>query len=98
MEKTMARAIYKAMKIGEEYTTRDLLKLLGDNYYEYLPVEQHCENHLRHISDEMWKVVKAGFAKTYIRDEILFNVRGLRFGAKPTSSTTYKARYWVKTR
>ena len=98
MEKTMARAIYKAMKIGEEYTTRDLLKLLGDNYYEYLPVEQHCENHLRHISDEMWKVVKAGFAKTYARDEILPNVRGLRFGAKPTSFTTYKARYWVKTR
>ena len=46
----------------------------------------------------MWKVVKAGFAKTYTRDEILPNVRGLRFGAKPTSFTIYKIRYWVKTR
>lgn len=44
----------------------------------------------------MWKVVKTGYARTYTEKETLANVRGLRYGAKPTSFTDYKFRYWVR--
>lgn len=44
MEKTMAREIYKSMKIGKLYTTSDLFKLIEDNYYQYIPVERQGEN------------------------------------------------------
>lgn len=96
MEKTMAREIYKSMKIGKLYTTRDLFKLIEDNYYQYIPVERQGENVNKIISGEMWKVVKTGYARTYTEKETLANVRGLRYGAKPTSFTDYKFRYWVR--
>ena len=41
MEATMARAIYKQMEIGKAYTTRELSRLIGDDYYKYIPVNQH---------------------------------------------------------
>ena len=41
MEATMARAIYKQMEIDKAYTTRELSRLIGDDYYTYIPVNQH---------------------------------------------------------
>lgn len=96
MEKTMAREIYKSMKIGKLYTTRDLFKLIEDNYYQYIPVERQGENVNKIISREMWKVVKTGYARTYTEKETLANVRGIRFGSEPTSFTQYTFRYWVR--
>jgi hypothetical protein len=101
MEKTLARAIFKKMEIGKEYTTRDLVRLIDDDYYGYIPVDQHpgqpngkpCSVV---VSSEMWKVVNSGFAKTYTNEETLANVRGLRYGSKPTSFTTYNIRCWVR--
>ena len=103
MEATMARAIYKQMEIGKEYSTRDLSRLIGDDYYKYIPVNQHPGQPdgypvSKGISAEMWKVVKAGFAKTYTQEDCFGNVRGLRFGTAPKSYTTFTARYWVRTR
>ena len=103
MEATMARAIYKQMKIGKAYSTSDLSRLIGDDYYKYIPVNQHPGQPdgmpvNKVISNEMWKVVNAGFAKTYTAKETIGNVRGLKFGTAPKSFTTYTARYWVRTR
>ena len=103
MEATMARAIYKQMEIGKSYTTRELSRLIGDDYYKYIPVNQHPGQSdgmpvNKGISNEMWKVVNSGFAKTYTAQETIGNVRGLRFGTAPKSFTTYTARYWVRTR
>lgn len=103
MEATMARAIYKQMEIGKEYSTRDLVRLIADDYYKYIPVNQHPGQPdgmpvSKGVSSEMWKVVKAGFAKTYTKEDCFGNVRGLRFGTAPKSYTTFTARYWVRTR
>ena len=103
MEATMARAIYKRMEIGKAYSTSDLSRLIGDDYYKYIPVNQHPGQPdgypvSKGISDEMWKVVNTGFAKTYAKKETLANVRGLKHGATPKSFTDYTIRYWVRTR
>ena len=103
MEATMARAIYKQMEIGKAYTTSELSSLIGDDYYKYIPVNQHQGQPdgmpvNKGISNEMWKVVNSGFAKTYTAQETIGNVRGLKFGTAPKSFTTYTARYWVRTR
>ena len=103
MEATMARAIYKQMEIGKAYSTADLSRLIGDDYYKYIPVNQHPGQPdgmpvNKGISNEMWKVVNSGFAKTYTAQESIGNVRGLKFGTAPKSFTTYTARYWVRTR
>ena len=43
MEKTLARAIYKMMEVGKEYTSSDLSRLIGDDYYKYIPEDmQPC--------------------------------------------------------
>ena len=103
MEATMARAIYKQMEIGKAYSTSDLSSLIGDDYYKYIPVNQHPGQPdgmpvNKCISNEMWKVVNSGFAKTYTEQETIGNVRGLKFGTAPKSFTTYTARYWVRTK
>ena len=103
MEATMARAIYKKMEIGKAYSTSDLSRLIGDDYYNYIPVNQHPGQPdgmpvNKGISNEMWKVVSSGFAKTYTAQETIGNVRGLKFGTAPKSFTTYTTRYWVRTR
>ena len=103
MEATMARAIYKQMEIGKSYSTADLSRLIGDDYYKYITVNQHHGQPdgmpvNKGISNEMWKVVNAGFAKTYTAQETIGNVRGLKFGTAPKSFTTYTARYWVRTK
>ena len=103
MEATMARAIYKQMEIGKAYSTRELSRLIGDDYYKYIPVNQHPGQPdglpvNKGISNEMWKVVNARFAKTYTAQETIGNVRGLKFGTATKSFTTYTARYWVRTK
>ena len=103
MEATMARAIYKQMEIGKAYSTSDLSRLIGDDYYKYIPVNQHPGQPngmpvIKGISNEMWKVVNSGFAKTYTAQETIGNVRGLKFGTALKSFTTYTARYWVRTK
>ena len=103
MEATMARAIYKQMEIGKAYSTADLSRLIGDDYYKYIPVNHHPGQPdgmpvNKGISNEMWKVVNSGFAKTYTAQETIGNVRGLKFGTAPKSFTTYTARYWVRTK
>ena len=103
MEATMARAIYKQMEIGKAYSTSDLSRLIGDDYYKYIPVNQHPSQPdgmpvNKGISNEMWKVVNAGFAKTYTKQETFANVRGLKYGATPKSFTDYNIRYWVRVR
>lgn len=103
MEKTLARAIYKQMEVGKSYTTSELFRLIGDDYYRIVPTENHPfqpngKPVNKIISDEMWKVVMTGFAKTYTAEETLANVRGLKYGSSPTSFTTYKFRYWVRLR
>jgi hypothetical protein len=101
MEKTLARAIYRKMVIGKEYTTSELLNLIGDDYYKIVPAEIHPfqpngKPINRVISEEMWKVVNSGFAKTYKSEENLPNIAGLKYHSKPTSFTTYSFRYWVR--
>ena len=103
MEATMARAIYKQMEVGKAYSTADLSRLIGDDYYKYIPVNQHPGQPdgmpvNAGMPNEMGKVVNAGFAKTYTAQETIGNVRGLKFGTAPKSFTTYTARYWVRTR
>ena len=103
MEETLARAIYKRMEIGREYSTRDLSRLIGDDYYKYIPANKHPGQPdgmpvNKGISNEMRKVVNAGFAKTYTAQETFGNVRGLKFGTDPKSFTTYNLRYWVRTK
>lgn len=98
MEKTMARAIYKQMTIGKEYSTSDLFRLIEDVYYSYIPVEMQGKDVRKIVAAEMWKIVKAGFARTRIEQQTLGNVRGLKYGTAPTSFTTYSFRYWVRTR
>lgn len=94
MEKTMARAIYKRMEIGKEYTTMDLFRLIEDVYYSYVPVEMQGKDVRRIVSAEVWKIVKAGFAKTHTAQETLGNVRGIKYGATPKSYATYTFRYY----
>lgn len=103
MEKTLARAIYKAMEIGKPYTTSELFRLVGDDYFKYVPVDMHPfqangkpVNTI--ISNEMWKVVRTGYAKTYKQDESLAILAGVKFGSKSKSYQTYTMRYWVRTK
>lgn len=98
MEKTLAREIYKRMEIGRPYTTSELFDLVEDVYYNHIPAELQGKDVRKVISNEMWKIVKTGYAETYIEKEDLPNVRGLRYGARPTSFTNYTFRYWVRTR
>lgn len=99
MEKTMARAIYKRMEVGKQYTTRNLFRLLSEaEYYSYIPTEMQGKDVRKIISSEMWKTVEAGYVKTFTEQESLPNVRGLRFDARPNSFTTYTTRYWVRQR
>ena len=96
MEKTMARELYKSMEIGKPYTTSDLFRLIEDVYYQHIPAELQGKNVNEIVSDEMWKIVKTGYARTYIEKETLANVRGIRFGSEPTSFTNYTFRYWIR--
>jgi hypothetical protein len=99
MEKTMARAIYKRMEIGKPYTTYSLFQLIGETaYYSFIPTEMHGKSVNKIVANEMWKVVNTGYARTYIKKEMLPNVRGLRYGSTPTSFTEYHIRYWVRTK
>lgn len=95
-EKTMARAIYKRMEIGEAYTSMQLRDLLGDEYYGYIPVELHGKDVRKIVASEMWKVVKAGYAKTEVKEETYPIVRGIRKGSMPTAYQTYTVRYWTR--
>lgn len=92
MEQTMARAIYKAMKIGEKYTSYELYKLVEDEY------PATGEDVRKVVSREMWKVVNAGYAKTFKKTESLPIVRAIRYGSAPTSYQTYTIRYWIRTK
>lgn len=96
MEKTLARAIWRQMEIGKTYTTTELFKLIETEYYSYIPVELQGKNVNRIIANEMWKVVKAGYARTYTSKEKLPNIKSLRYGTTPKSYTTYTFRYWVR--
>lgn len=97
MEKTLARAIWRRMEIGKTYTTTELFELLTETeYYSYIPVELQGKNVNRIIANEMWKVVKAGYARTYTLEEKLPNVKGVRYGTAPKSYTTYTFRYWIR--
>lgn len=96
MEKTLAREIYKRMETGKPYTTSELFRLVEDSYYKHIPVEYQGKDVRKVVSEELWKVVKTGYARTYAEKETLANVRGLRFGAKPKSFTEYTLRYWVR--
>lgn len=101
MEKTLARAIYKLMEIGKEYTTSDLSNLIGDDYYKYIPADMHpfAENGKpvnTIIYSEMWKVVKSGYATTKTEQQTLFLCGGVKFGCKPKESKTYTVRYWKR--
>lgn len=103
MEKTLARALYKHMELGKTYSTRDLCRLIGDDYYKYIPAENHPNQPHGFpmavgVTREMWKVVTAGFAKTYTGTESVGIVRGLKFGTKPTAFDQYTARYWIRTK
>ena len=99
MEKTMARAIYRRMEVGKRYTTSELFHLLSESeYYNYIPVEMQGKDVHKIVSAEMWKTVQAGYVKTYTGQESLPNVRGLRFGTKPNSFTTYTVRYCIRQR
>ena len=95
MEKTLARAIYKRMEIGKEYTTRDIFRILDDEQYKYIPVEHHRECKTI-VVNELWKIVKAGFATTIKRPEEMGLVRGHRFGSKNIPIIPITVRYWKR--
>lgn len=101
MEKTLAREIYKRMELGKEYTTSALFDLVEDVYYKHIdkemyPGQRHGKPVNAIISSEMWKVVKFGYADTWVKEETLALVRGLKFGSKSTASHIYKFRYWKR--
>lgn len=103
MEKTMARAIYKAMEIGKSYTSCELRDLLGDDYYKYIPVDLQGKDVRKIVASEMWKVVNAGFAKTEVKEETYHMVRGLKYNCpnrdwSKVPTKTYTVRYWVRIR
>lgn len=103
MEKTLARALYKLMKIGETYSTADIRRLLGDDYYKYIPEDMHPFQPNSKpvnivITKELWKIVNQGYAKTYTVKELLPVIRGIKFGTKPTCYQSYNIRYWVRTK
>lgn len=103
MEKTLAREIYKRMEIGKAYSTTELFDLLGDDYFKIVPQEMHPYQPQGKpvnaiISEEMWKVVKSGFAKTYKGEQTLALVGGLKKGATPTCYRAYSFRYWIRTK
>lgn len=103
MEKTLAREIYKQMEPGKEYSTSDLVDLVFDDFCSYYPeyAETKPEKSVRQVvQDEIWKVVKTGYAKTFKRTETGCTVRGLRFGAEPEPWRYYKyeCRYFVRTK
>ena len=97
MEKTLAREIYKRMEIGKQYTTMELFNLLSESeYYGLIPAEMQGKDVRKVVAAEMWKVIRAGYATTHTSCESLPNVRGLRYGSKPSSFTTYTIRYWIR--
>ncbi len=103
MEKTLARAIYRAMSVGESYSTSELRRLLGDEYYRYIPVELQGKNENKIIAREMMNVVRAGYASTEVKDETYYIVRGLKYDCpnrdwSKVPTQTYKIRYWTRTR
>ena len=101
MEKTLAREIYKKMEIDRIYTTSELFRLVEDSYYQIVPQKNWPSQSEgmpvnTMISNEMWKVVEAGYATTWKDTQTLANVRGLRYGSIPTSYTNYNFRYWKR--
>ena len=101
MEKTLARAIYKMMEVGKEYTSSDLSRLIGDDYYKYIPEDmQPFQANGRPVNDiiasEMWKVVKTGYATTRTEQQTLLLCGGVKFGCNPKDSKTYNVRYWKR--
>ena len=90
MEKTMARAIYKKMAIGEWYTSYELYCLVED---DYPPTGKDVR---KVVASEMWKVVNAGYADTKLENETYYLTRGFRFGTPKSKlpTQTYTVRYW----
>ena len=93
MEKTMARAIYKKMAIGQWYTSYELYRLVED---DYPPTGKDVR---KVVAAEMWKIVNAGYADTKLDSETYPIVRGLRRNVKnrdwsKVPTQTYTTRYW----
>ena len=91
---TMARAIYKKMELNKPYTSSELYNLVRDEY------PATGEDVRKVVAREMWKVVNAGYAKTYKSDEQFYNVRGTRVGSPIQDDRwmIYSVRYWVRVR
>lgn len=103
MEKTMARAIYKKMEINKQYTTSELFDLIEKDYYKYTSIKNHPGQEKgmpvnKKIANEMWKIVKAGYATTFKKSETYPLIRGIKFGEKPKYFKTYDVRYWIRTK
>ena len=95
MEKTMARAIYKAMTPGEWYTSYELYQLVQDDY------PATGKDVRKVVAAEMWKVVNAGYAKTKLDKETYHSVRGLKYHSpnrdwSKVPTQTYSVRYWQR--
>lgn len=93
MEKTMARAIYKKMVVGQRYTSYELYRLVED---DYPPTGKDVR---KVVAAEMWKIVNTGYADTKLESDTYHIVRGLRRNVKnrdwsKVPTQTYTTRYW----
>lgn len=93
MEKTMARAIYKKMVVGQWYTSYELYRLVED---DYPPTGKDVR---KVVAAEMWKIVNTGYADTKLESDTYRIVRGLHRNVKnrdwsKVPTQTYTTRYW----
>lgn len=91
---TMARAIYRAMEVGKEYTTSEIKELARN--IEFLPWDEDTDDWNKAIPKNLWKMVNTGYAVTRMAQETMGSIRGCQFGGTKVVYTTYNMRYWKR--
>lgn len=109
---TLARAIYKNMEIGKEYTTTEIGNLMIDADGYGFPCDGGIPTRIAEMTweeapdglkgihkvilSQMWKIVNTGYATTRMEEETLGSIRGCQFGGTKTVYKTYNMRYWKR--
>lgn len=92
MEKTVARALYKEMALGQEYSTQEIIEIAKKLW---LPSNEE-QDLKKAINKALWKIVNSGYAITQKRQVEMSWIRGCQFGGTKVVKQEYTIRYWIR--
>ena len=92
MEKTLAREIYKRMEAGKKYTTKELMKMLGDTFYLFQPEFRGWEAYQNWTDMEDYRAKEAELTEMRKRGitSDLWKIVNAGYAATSVESKTYR--------